>query len=191
MTPPTEPVPIRRAALGSSWPGVIGTISIVFGAMAMLGGVATLFGPLLMSWIRNIGGAETAGAFAAMDKWEWWTYLSGALGFGVAAVLLAGGIGLVRRRPRSRGVLLTWAAMKLVLGGVASVMGAFIQWDIQSANAQSASVPPGMVWGMVVVSLVIGFAWLAALPIFMLIWLTRPKIKAEIRSWGTPNVRSV
>ena len=54
--------------------------------------------------------------------------------------------------------------------------------------AAQAEQMVGMVSGITeiatVVGMVLGMAWLMVLPVFMLIWFIRPKIRKEMVGWG-------
>jgi len=130
-------------------------------------------------------------------------YQSAAI-YGVAgALLLAGGILLLRRRRVASPVLKFWAVLKLA-GGTYLVYQNTILTKIQFAALfrPEISMPEvdgsneiledfdrimdttsGIMQAVVWFGAVFGWLWLAALPVFLLIWLNRSRVKAEIASW--------
>lgn len=191
VTPPTEPVPIVRRELGSTWPGVIGAIAIVFGALGILNGLMAMASPFFVNMMGNMGG-QTTGMVETMKSWMWWVILSGVLTIVVASVLLAAGIGVVRRRAWGAKTMLVWAVLKFVWGGISVAGGVLMQMEqMKAMQAQTASpgqgVPAAMMTGMtdmvMIFGLGFGLLWAWALPVFVLIWFMRPKIRAEVRAW--------
>jgi len=128
-------------------------------------------------------------------------YQSAAIYGGAGALLLAGGILLLRRRRVASPVLKFWAVLKLV-GGTYLVYQNTILTKIQFAalfrpeismpevdgsNETLEDFDRIMDFGIMQAALwfgaVFGWLWLAALPVFLLIWLNRRRVKAEIASW--------
>jgi hypothetical protein len=201
--PPTEPVPIQRVAIGSSWPGVVGSIALVFGVLGILQGVMGIVGSVVMGFVASManaapspsGGPNAMAGVAMMEQYRWWMIASALIGAAIAGVLLTGGIGMLRRRAGCAVVLMAWAALKMVWGLVTTGVGVMIQREqmqaMQAQMAQQSQPMPaammtGMSEGIMLASLVFGLAWAWALPVFMLVWMNRPKIKAEVRAWRAP-----
>ena len=123
--------------------------------------------------------------------------ISGGLTMVVAIVLLFGGIGLTKRSPRSPKTCRIWAVLKMLLVVFASIVGYLVQLAqmeaMQRMLEEDPNTPAAMVgfFGTLMavfgpLTLVLGIIWGWALPIFMLIWFSRRKIKAEIAQWGQP-----
>ena len=178
----------------SSWPMVIGVIAIIFGSLATLGGcfglVSSLFLDQFMSLVPQ---GEAEEMTSALDGLKPALIISGALTMVLAIVLLIGGIGLLRRRAWGRSTCLTWAVLKIVLVVGGSVLSYIVQQAQFQAMAEdpnmAGSMPgflPALMQAMGVVGLVVGVLWGWALPIFMLIWFSRRKIKVETAQWGRP-----
>ena len=189
--PPTELVYALPPEKPSSWPSVIGAIAVVFGVLGTLGGLWGVVGPYfmraMMSAMPPMPANQTA-TLAVMQKWQTWTIAASLLGLPLAVVLLTGGIGLLRRRAWARPTCQGWAIFKILVVVATSTVGSLIQRDTFAAMSQADPNMPAMVTGvgesMAVVGLVIGVAWGWALPVFMLIWLARGKIKNEIAGWA-------
>ncbi len=192
MTPPTdaEAIPPRK----STWPMVIGIIGTILGSMAALGGcfglVSSLFLDQFMSLVPQ---GEAAEMTSALDGLKPALIISGALTMVLAIVLLIGGIGLLRRRAWGRSTCLTWAGLKMVLVVCNSVLSYMVQQAQFQAMAEdpnmAGSMPgflPALMQAMGAVGLIFSLVWGWALPIFMLIWFSRRKIKAEVAQWGQP-----
>ena len=198
MPPPTPIVPPTDAGAippkPSSWPMVIGVIATILGSLAVLGGcfglVSSLFLDQFMSLVPQ---SEAAEMTSALDGLKPALIISGALTMVLAIVLLIGGIGLLRRRAWGRSTCLTWAGLKMVLVVGNSVLSYIVQQAQFQAMAEDPNMAgnmpgflPALMQAMGAVGLVIGLIWGWALPIFMLIWFSRRKIKAEIAQWGQP-----
>jgi hypothetical protein len=110
-----------------------------------------------------------------------------ALNAGVAAVLLVGGVLVVRRRPRGPGVVRAWAVLR-ILSAIPGVVVAYrMQADqllaMQASQPSVPGPPAGFVGAMALVTVGLGLAWPWALPAFMLVWFWLPRVRAEARSW--------
>jgi hypothetical protein len=164
----------------------VGVIAIIFGGFGMLGGLIGMLTPAMLPFLKSLPG-QAPGTYDAIERYTGIQVLTGALTMLTAALLLIGGIGLLRRSRTAARILVFWAVLKLivVLGNVS--FGALIQHqqlqDIQAA--QPGPVPQAAMLGtMVVLTVVIGVLWGWALPVFMLIWMNRSSIKAETASWA-------
>lgn len=194
MTPPTEigyaPVPPAP----SSWPTVIGIIAIVFGAGGILGGCWGSIAPLMLDQMTSF--MPTAASRAQLEIVGQWAGLSVALSAGallVATLLLIAGIGLVKRTAWAARATIVWVVAKLLFVAGQSIATYFIQQETMAAISQSdpslAQMPPGATEMMVVGGTACALLWGWALPIFMLIWFARGKIRAEVATWGGGRVR--
>ncbi len=176
---------------------VIGIIAIVFGSCGMIGGVIGACTPLFTGMFKGVHAPGGGEVFAGMDKWSVWIIGLNLVGISIAAVLLAGGIGLVKGRAWSPGVTIAWAVLKILFAVPMAVVTAFMQYDnmnatIASMGRSGTPPPPGMMGGMssgiaaFTVVFTLGWAW--ALPVFMLIWFTRPKHRALTATWTSNPV---
>ena len=142
-TPPTDPSgvlpPDDLAGHQASWPTVVGIISIVY---ALFGIVANGCGTAFV----YLGGQSLAlmGIDAGDLQLPMWLKIvqtvMGLFGMGLGILLLAGAIGLIRRRIASLGVLKVWAVLAIVstlvgigIGFAAITPNVQLQLDIQDA----------------------------------------------------------
>ena len=185
--PPTAPVgqaPAERAV----WPTVLGVIMIVFGAGGVLtylwGAIANFF---MSQWISDPAGTNPHEVVAVFERWMIPMGLMGLVNAAVAALLLAAGIAMLRRRPWAIGASTTWAWLKIVITAIAVVMQALMQQQqFQAMNASGDAIfPDGMIVAMLIAIVLFGIAWGWALPIFLLIWMRLDRAKREYRTWSS------
>ena len=187
-------IPGAVAASRSSWPTVIGVIAIVFGALGALQGVVGLLTPLLVGRFRAFTASNSppgvaADPFAGWDQHQTQLIISALLTLGAGTLLLVGSILLVMRRRAARGMLLTWAAIKTAVVVYAAWLGYVINQAQFAAMQQYGSGPlagPGMggiLGAMSAAGAVIGVLWGWALPIFLLFWFMRARVRNELATW--------
>lgn len=179
--PPTRPGPLPAPPRTSKWPTILGVIAIVLGVLGVLGGVWGFVAPAVMPHIMPDIPSEVA---AELERTKGWTMISSALTLALALLLAVSGVGLTNRRLWSVSVARLWAVLKMLL----VVVGVGMAWQIQSVSFRAnPGVPPGgtgFTTSIQIMSLVFGLVWGWALPVFMLIWLSRPRIKAETEAWN-------
>ena len=84
--------------------------------------------------------------------------------------------------------------MLVVYSGIVTFLSSQPQMDAMQRmleeDPNTAAAIPGFFGTFMAIlgplTLVLGIVWGWALPIFMLIWFSRRKIKAEIAQWGQP-----
>jgi len=197
MTDESSPPPIsphREERSGPRWPRTVGIIAIVF---AILGLFQALVGLVSLFLTRQQMGGLASGDVDPkqideyLDDFSSLTYLGAIVYALLGAILLIGGILLLKRRRDASTILQAWSVLKLVAGGFLLFRHTSltrVQMDIMT---QSGAFGPGsgsdLVDRVTSISIWAGFAfgvlWLAALPVFLLIWLNRARIRADIRSW--------
>lgn len=178
-TPPTAPGAVLEPVPVTKWPKVLGVISIILGVLGALGAVWGVVGMTVMSGFMQSAPPEV---LAQLEQMKGWTIAASILSFPVCLLLLATGIGLVSRRQWSITTAKIWAVLKMLL--VVFSMG--MTWQMQGASFRSNPAMAGggnMVTVIQAVSMIFGLAWGWALPVFMLIWLSRTKIKTETAAW--------
>lgn len=183
VRPTGPPIPARR----SDWPGVLGVIAIVLASLGILGACWGIAASLLLdaafpgSFLFGVGAPVTTAA------WQVWLALSQAATGIVAGLLLAAGIGLVRRRRWGVRASCCWAILKMIV----VVLWTAVSYGAQQAQfRQTALSNPGMPvppTGLVTIAMLVGVGftilWGWALPVFMLIWFSRGRIKNEVAEW--------
>lgn len=195
MTPVSPPAPPPMAGEvqmppgdPSKWPTVVGVICIVFGSCGVLAGCCgtgfVLFAEQFANWLeKQVAQAPSAPASSrdgiiqmrVMAQHLGLSVSVAAAGLLLASVLLCGGIGLVKRRRYSRAVLNAWSLLKVLL---AIGAGALNYWIAKLAVAEGATTGPSAL------TIGLGFAWTILLPCFILLWMNRARVKAEVASWS-------
>jgi hypothetical protein len=186
--PPTQPGMLPAAPATESWPTVIGIIAIIFGALGALGGLWGLVAPAVMRRsLANVPGVDQT-SLDIMHNWQSWTVTASLLGAILAIVLLVFGIGLMGRKRWSRATGLTWAGLKMALVIATSVVASIIQRETFARMSQQSTsmpaMPVNMADTMAGFTLVFGLLWGWALPVFVLIWFSRRKIKDAVAAWA-------
>ena len=192
MTPPVDPGEIPQQP--SAWPMVIGVIAIIFGSLAILQGCFGAVSTLFMSSLSAIAPAEQATMFEAMEDLKPWMVTGAVLTLALGILLLVAGIGLVRRRAWSPTACMVWAGIKMMFVVGNTILADMAQQAqieaLQEMMQQDPNMPAGasammgsfmQVFGAF--TIVLGILWGWALPIFLLIWFSRSKIKAEVAQW--------
>jgi hypothetical protein len=180
--PPVMPRPL--ASPPTAWPTVLGVIAIVFGAGGLLMSAWGAIAPLVIkSWPSFGSGFDP---MAGVAQWQAWLIAQNIVAVFIAALLLTGGIMLLRRTRASRAVLRTWAALKIILVVAASMIGYQVGQTQLAAMQQAGATAPGMQNFIALfnwIGVAIGVLWGWALPVFMLIWLARRPIRTEMAAW--------
>ena len=188
FVPPTQPGGIRAPQGASSWPRIIGIIAIVLGALGILGGLQGMLAPWILEAVASIMPRGTEGTLDAVVESANWLIVTSIMTTGVAALLLAGGVGLVKRRQWGIGTCRAWAVLKMLLVLLNTGVGYFVQEASLTALAEQtprgAQMSEEFVTAAVVLGLILGVAWGWAFPVFMLIWLGRGRVKAETSAWS-------
>jgi hypothetical protein len=170
----------------SKWPTVIGIIAIIWAAIGLLGGVCGL-GSIFMAQVIPANFPGTPGMSMSAPL----TMLPGALlSLIVRACLLALGIGLLKRRPWSAQWIRTWAVVEMLCSVVVLAVTHIAQQPQFAAIANQPGMQqmPGFLAGFTVAFFVCGLLVGWALPVFVLIWFSRDKIKQEVATWQSPAV---
>lgn len=190
MSPPIEPGAMGTSQLPSAWPKVVGIIAIVLASFDVLGGICGLLIPFIMEPLQaSMSPAQRAQMATSMDQPA--SALIGMVFYvGLGGVLLFIGIGLVRHRQWSVRFGRYWSIVKILVVIGTSLMGlAANPQNMQNMqNMQQASGTSGISAGWYQAfgfcGLSFGFLWGCALPVFLLIWFGRRKIKQEVAAWG-------
>ena len=196
--PPTRAgdVPEKRTA----WPIVIGIIALVVGSLAVLangcgglvGNVAIVF---FFERLEAQGGLDpvTAAQMGVLRGFVVINAVAAVVGSALGVLLLIGGIGLMRRRPWSRTVLVVWSITRAVFAVPAVIVGYFMstaQFEAMEEAAESSggAMPMGLftlMRGLGLAGAVFALLWAWTLPAFLVCWLSRDVIKKEVALWAT------
>lgn len=197
IAPPVQAgiVPVRP----TTWPMVIGVIAIVIGGIGILSnGCGGLLGPLIQSQMAGMfpqGSNPMLDIQVTIGKKYLWFQIGNALTLTALGILLiAAGVGIIRRRSWARRSALAWAWLRIVVCIPASYVGYMIAMETMQAlanasNSGAAGAPP-MPGGFMMlfqvfgaVGVVIGTAMVCACPVFTLIWFNRRTIRVEVAQW--------
>lgn len=189
---PTMSPPIEPAAMGSStpppaWHKPIGIIAIVFGSLGMLGGFWGMLAPRVMGKMASSMPPEAAGQFQVMEEFAGWTLASSVAGLVVATALLAAGIGVVQQRRWGVTVSLMWAVVKMLLVVATGVLTYQVFQETTARMSQTQgmqAMPGGFMSAMGAAMMGVTILWGWALPVFLLVWFGRRKIKQQVASWS-------
>jgi hypothetical protein len=174
----------------SSWPTVIGVISIVVASLGLLCGCTGFFAPQFYKWAADMA-AQSGQSDPMLDiqvrvaeQFQIFFIVLTVLSLASSVWLLVVAINLCRRKRSSRGGYIGWSVYALIV--MAANLGLQVLMTQSMANALAQEGHGQRVtelWGGASFGLCIGLAFGAALPIFSLIWFSRGKIRNEVFSW--------
>lgn len=163
---------------------MIGIIAIVVGSFGILGGIWVSFTPAFLRWSVSISGVEQEVALESFDRHSTWFLLTSILASAVALFLLAVGIFLLRRRRAAVNMCRFWAATKIIYVALNLFVGVAIQKEYLAGMQGNTSLPgwiSGVTGGF---TILFGLVWGWALPVFLLVWFSRKKVRAEVAGWA-------
>lgn len=180
VAPPTVAVPYQ--APKSSWPTVVGVIGIIYAGMGlfsnMCGVVIISIAPQFIEWLQNMGMSDAdAQEMKASLSITTWLVVGGLIGLAVVIMLLVGSIKLLKRKQSGAKLCKLWAWISIPWILISTFIGVAMQTSIQDSSAPAEQVGA-------IVGAIIGISFGLILPVFMVIWFARSKIKSEITSWS-------
>lgn len=186
--PPTSPL-VDLGPPRTTWPTVCGVIGIIWGGLSLMCGCAGYFSVAMMKWFASMVPAgdpeaeELAVQVHVMERFALATYVLTTISLLLAVLLMVGSIGLLRRRRWSRKALSGWAMAGIILVLANLVYQYALHMATKARMSElGSSMPPGseaIFIATLIAILVFGWAW----PVFLLIWLSRPKIRDEVNRW--------
>lgn len=129
-TPPVLPADDLEAR-SVRWPTVLGVISLVYGILALIGNGCGAASPFATPFFLQMSGMD-AEKLTMSPALVWVQLGSGVIGMVIAVVLLVGSVGLLRRSPRSLGILKAWVALAVVT----TLLGIGLGFLLLDANVQ-------------------------------------------------------
>mgnify|MGYP000960619131 CR=1 FL=1 len=167
-----------------SWPKVIGVICIVLGALGILSNLWQAVAPyvfeaMLSSMAEN---EEMKATMQVQKDYMVWLAVAAILGVACSAMLVIGGSGLCMLRRWGHATLKLYIPVRMLVVVFAVVLTFIMTEATHKAMAGSGQAVP-MSSAIVVVVAAIGLAWGWAMPVFLWIWFSRPKVKAFVASW--------
>ncbi len=191
--PPTEPGVIQVHRRPPAWTIPLGIVYIALGALAFLMSITQLITTRWsMTLMRNFPG--TQGSLATFEKYALETTVSQAMAMVCGLLVFVAGIFVILKRRRAVPLLMVWAVLKIVTAiGTAWLSGTAQQAQMEMTMAQISAQntgrgpPPGAMNAIfsltMVVSVFFTLAWLAALPIFTLIWFRLRGVREYVAGW--------
>ncbi|MDF1657798.1 MAG: hypothetical protein P1U58_09305 [Verrucomicrobiales bacterium] len=174
------------------WPKILGIIALVLGILGFLQSAAS---PLSLYFVDTQmelliqQGADTDKVADYMGQMKSISTVS-AIAMGVVSlVLLTGGILLLKRNPKAPIFLQVWGVLKILAGGYFSFRSMAltrVQMDLMmemNGGGSEAEMMQKVTDYAVFGGMIFGLLWLAALPVFFLIWFGREPVKQEIAKW--------
>ncbi|MDF1739282.1 MAG: hypothetical protein P1U86_08990 [Verrucomicrobiales bacterium] len=189
-----SPPPIQGGnvqAPGSKWPTALGVIAIIFGIGGILQAVIAPFSAAMTKSSMQVfvdQGADQAQVDDFLVKLQSNSYLSGGICLVLGVILLVGGIMVLKRKPVSSVTLQAWAVLKILGGGFMIFKSMAIQKTqmeimFTATGGSEAEMIGNITKYAMWFGLGFGFLWLIALPVFILIWFNREKIKTQMGEW--------
>ncbi len=182
----------------SSWPTVIGIISIIFGSLGALGGAYQAVAPFLMGMIGGFVPESDDQAKVVFESMAAWRFPLMVVGIGsliLSVMLIVCGAQLVGRKESASGLHKKWAISKILFSLVAVTINTLAQMaqmkvameqQSQSMGGGGAQFVETAMMVAMVVGIIMGIAFACAYPVFILIWFSREKVKNEVQSWEEP-----
>lgn len=191
--PPPSPGPPRLPGTTKGWPRTIGIIFLVLGILgigsSLMGQVSYQVMTLTMKALENRG-ANPDRIAVYLEELKDLSTLSSIAQFITGGVLIWGAAFLLKQKRAASPILQLWAVAQITAGSCLNFRNLELtraQLEIQSsANAieESAAAVTGPLLSTVANMAAVGsFLWLLAPPLFLLVWLNRPKIREQVRSW--------
>ena len=180
ISPPTIAVPYQ--APKSSWPTIVGIIGIIYAGMGLISNVCGVviisFAPQLIEWLQKMGMSDAdAQEMKASLSINTWLVVGGLIGLAMVIMLLVGSIKLLKRKQSGAKLCKLWAWISIPWILISTTIGFAIQTSIQESSTPVEQV--GAIIGAII-GTIFGFI----LPVYMVIWFARSKIKSEITSWS-------
>ena len=105
-TPPTQPGELPRHDTGTTWPTILGVVSIVLG---ILGALGALWGLASSLFIPGMAALTQAAMPEEFQRIQYWGILASVFWLPIALLLAATGFGLINRRRWSVTAAKAWA----------------------------------------------------------------------------------
>ena len=178
------------------WPKVIGIIAIIFSVFSFIGALTSFFTKALlrlqMKTAAPTHGTSMEDIDAFLAKWSWFYLLGAGLAMISGAMLLCAGISCLKGKKICRPLYLTYAILTILY----AIFALYITFGAGMANEQinvmfniqegedisgRPEVLSGKIGGMV--GGLVGNIFGMVLPIFILAWFTRSKIKRDVETY--------
>jgi hypothetical protein len=189
LNPPIhgEKLPEIRPA----WPVVIGVIAAAYASLMLLCNCGGFFAPQIYQWMADLTArsGEHDLAFEIHVEVAWRMQVAYIVFSSVVLLtlilLMTGGIGLAQRRPWARTALRSWAVAELIL----VLIHIAFEW-FSTREAAAIMQQRGMqseidaLWIELVITVCVLAVLSSVFPTFLLVWLSRKKIRQQVDDWG-------
>lgn len=185
MPPPVYTTPIAQSS--SKWPKVIGIVMIAYGALGVLNGCMGVIAPFFMEIFAQLTPASQRGVFNVIEDQKSWLIAGSSLSLVLETVLIILGIGLLKCRRSAARKYIYWAIPKIPLVLFQSVFQYKMGVSQMQSLFQSSDAPAigsGFINAISLLTVFFVLIWGCTLPVFLLIWFNRSKIKAETVAWS-------
>ena len=187
VPPPSEAGELPVYDRSTTWPKTLGIVSIIFGVLGVAKGLISIAGmPLLVNKLAETEAYKEFLNSPLVQTWKTTNYAYAVLAMVLGVLMLACGIGLVRRRTWSVKGLVGWAGLKVIIEAAFMVLNYLmyvkVSRAIQQGLMETEGVPPVFrTWS--VNGIVLSMAISCGLAAFVLIWFARREIREEIAGW--------
>ena len=193
--PSAAPSPPPALPDETRWHTPIGIVAIIFGAFGLVAGIGGLAAKAMvrasLSSQLKSGPEATLQIDAFLEKWSTFMIGGGLVIAVLAIILLVGGICTLKKRLLGARMLVIWSVLKILFGTGYAIMGQSMQKDQfaimfgpHSQMGEMGDQISGFVQASARAGIVFNILWTAILPVFLLIWFSRKKIKASIATWS-------
>jgi len=146
--------------------------------------------PLLFSSFDRGGGPFSTAASVPKGGWLVATVIANIVGIVVSGLLVIGSALLLRWSRGSVRVLRIYAISALVLAPVGMIIGIVPAMQNLEQTLGPGGPPLAVMLPLMVVFMLLGLALASALPIFLLVWFSRKKIKMDMDRWFDGGARA-
>lgn len=181
--PPTERGDDAPRKRETAWPTVLAILSFVWGGLSLFFSgcavAATPFYAAMAKMFEEAGLEDEAADMQVMAEIWWWWVIQGLIGTALAILLIVAGVGLLKRMYRGvrRARIWSWLiVLQLFIMTPTNVyLTEYHGKDATDVDQFDVILAIGTMVFMAMFSLI--------LPIFMLIWFARTRIKDEVSEW--------
>ncbi|MCB9850448.1 MAG: hypothetical protein H6817_07050 [Phycisphaerales bacterium] len=193
MAPPVDAGNSFLQHESAKWSRVIGIVVIVCGAMGTLGGVVGIVGQINHGKLRMWVVEEQRVAYDVDMNWQVWIYAEQAMRLAAGVFAIVAGTKLIKRLGSSMHLLRAWSVFKLILVVASVAIGYRIAQEkigvaLDDPRYQSAGMTEGFMKTIAQLTMGCITLWGLALPVFLLVWFARDRIKAEVATWWDDGI---
>ena len=184
--PPTAPGVVGRPVLIKEprWPLVLGVIAII---LSGLGVVAYGIQMAQMIVLPNLMPEGTGGVEAMMLAAGPSAWIAIILRILTSILLLIIGIGLISKVRWAITLTWWWIVLKIITELLCSIVQVFVQYRAFTAEDYFSTSSQAAMTTFLIFMILFGILtllWYLIGPVFMMIWLTRPRVRAYWNAWG-------